>query len=138
MFEKIIPIIIALVFLQLFVRFMIRKKPVKTPAWRELDYKRKIDELMKIGNFDDANTTGKSLQDEVKASLAKTELYREIPDNMRDVRRGLNILIDAVTTGIKAKTGSGNGDLSGYKNPAGMFDELVDVVKKHKIDHGVK
>lgn len=138
MFEKILPIIIALIALQLIVRFISRKKTEKTSAWRELDYKRKIDELMKIGNFDDANTTGKSLQDEVKARLAKPELYMEIPDNMRDVRRGLNLLIDAVITGIKAKTGSGTGNTAGYNAPDKMFDELVEVVKKHKTDHGIK
>ena len=134
MIEKVLPVIIALVFLQLLIRFISRKKTTKPSAWRDLDYKRKIDELMKIGNFDDAITTGKSLQDEVKARLAKPELYMEIPDNMRDVRRGLNILIDAVITGIKAKTGSGKGDMSHYKDPAKMFDELVEVVKKHKVD----
>ena len=138
MFEKILPVIMALVALQLIVRFMARKKSGKPSAWRELDYKRKIDELMKIGNFDDANTTGKSLQEEVKARLAKPELYMEIPDDMRDVRRGLNLVIDAVTTGIRAKTGSGQRDMSNYNDPAKMFDEIVEVVKKHKTDKGVK
>lgn len=136
MFEKIFPVIIALIALQFIVRFMARKKSGKTSAWREQDYKRKIDELMKIGNFDDHNTTGKSLQDEVKARLARPELYMEIPDNMRDVRRGLNILIDAVTAGIRAKTGSGKTDMSRYNDPAEMFDELVEVVKRHKVDQG--
>lgn len=136
MFEKIFPVIIALIALQFIVRFMARKKSGKTSAWREQDYKRKIDELMKIGNFDDHNTTGKSLQDEVKARLARPGLYMEIPDNMRDVRRGLNILIDAVTAGVRAKTGSGKADMSHYNDPAGMFDELVEVVKRHKVDQG--
>ncbi|HPS57740.1 MAG TPA: hypothetical protein PK514_06500 [Spirochaetota bacterium] len=138
MFEKILPVVLALIALQFIVRFMNRKKTAKTSAWRELDYKRKIDELMKIGNFDDANTTGKSLQEEVKARLAKPELYMDIPDNKRDVRRGLNLVIDAVTTGVRAKTGSGTGDMSNYNDPAKMFDEIVEVVKKHKIDQGVK
>lgn len=136
MFERILPVILALIALQFIIRFMGRKKSAKNPAWKEIDYKRKIDELMKIGNFDDANTTGKSLQDEVKARLAKPELYMEIPDNMRDVRRGLNILIDAVTAGVRSKTGSGKGDMSHYRDPAKMFDELVEVVKKHKVDQG--
>ena len=135
MIEKVLPVIVALVILQLMIRFMSRKKTEKPSAWRELDYKRKIDELMKIGNFDDANTTGKSLQDEVKARLANADLHREIPDNMRDLRRGLNILTDAVINGIRAKTGSGTGDMSHYRDPEKMFDELVEVVKKHKVDH---
>ncbi len=135
MIEKVLPVIVALVILQLMIRFMSRKKTEKPSAWRELDYKRKIDELMKIGNFDDANTTGKSLQDEVKARLANADLHREIPDNMRDLRRGLNILTDAVINGIRAKTGSGKGDMSHYRDPEKMFDELVEVVKKHKVDH---
>ncbi len=135
MFEKILPVILALIALQFIVRFMGRKKTPKKPVWKEIDYKRKIDELMKIGNFDDANTTGKSLQEEVKARLARPELYMDIPDDMRDVRRGLNILIDAVTAGVRAKTGSGKVDLSHYKDPAKMFDELVEIVKKHKVDH---
>lgn len=135
MIEKVLPVIVALVILQLMIRFMSRKKTEKLSAWRELDYKRKIDELMKIGNFDDANTTGKSLQDEVKARLANADLHREIPDNMRDLRRGLNILTDAVINGIRAKTGSGKGDMSHYRDPEKMFDELVEVVKKHKVDH---
>jgi len=93
---------------------------------------------MKISNFDDVNTTGKSLQDEVRARLANADLHREIPDNMRDLRRGLNILTDAVITGIRAKTGSGKGDMSHYRDAEKMFDELVEVVKKHKIDKGME
>jgi hypothetical protein len=138
MIEKVLPIIIALIILQFMFRFMSRKKTKKTSAWRELDYKRKIDKLMKISNFDDVNTTGKSLQDEVRARLANADLHREIPDNMRDLRRGLNILTDAVITGIRAKTGSGKGDMSHYRDAEKMFDELVEVVKKHKIDKGME
>ena len=109
MIEKIIPVLVALIALQFIIRFISRKKPPKPSAWRDLDYKRKIDELMKIGNFDDVNTTGKSLQEEVKSRLATADLYMEIPDNMRDVRRGLNLVIDAVITGVKAKGGEPHG-----------------------------
>ena len=137
MIEKIIPVLVALIALQFIIRFISRKKPPKPSAWRDLDYKRKIDELMKIGNFDDVNTTGKSLQEEVKSRLATADLYMEIPDNMRDVRRGLNLVIDAVITGVKAKGGGGTPDAGNYKDPAGMFDEIVEVVKKHKVDQGL-
>lgn len=133
MFERVIPIIIALVALQLLVRYMNNRRVKKKAVPRDFDYKRKIDQFLKISNYDEGINNERILTDEIRSGLAKPDLLLEIPDSMRDVRRGLNLIIDGVTHAVKGKIGAKNsGDIS-YNNAAGMFDEIVEVINRHKI-----
>jgi len=49
---------------------------------------------------------------------------------MRDVRKNLNLIIDGVSHGVKAKVGE-KSDIIKYNNAEEMFDEIVDVINKH-------
>lgn len=135
MFEKILPVILVLVLLQLLIRFM-QKRRSKVQSYgssRFSEYRDKIDRLMKIDNFDDVKDRDRVLADEIRRGIAGPELMMQIPDNMRDVRRGLNLLIEGVNHGVKAKTGSLTGDVIKFRDADLMFDELVEVVKKHQV-----
>lgn len=133
MFERVIPIIIALVALQLLVRYMNNRRVKKKAVPRDFDYKRKIDQFLKISNYDEGINNERILTDEIRSGLAKPDLLLEIPDSMRDVRKGLNLIIDGVTHAVKGKIGAKkSGDIS-YNNAAGMFDEIVEVINRHKI-----
>lgn len=136
MFERILPVIIALVILQILIRFMQKRKKREHKlhgSSRYSEYRDKVDRLMKAGNFEDAGNYDRILSDEIRSGIAKPELIMEIPDSMRDVRRGLNLIIDGVNHAVKAKTGNESGDEIKFKDAAQMFDELVEVVKKHQV-----
>lgn len=133
MFEKIIPVIVALIALQFLIRFMNKKKQSQQTSTRDFDYKKRIDEFMRISNFDEGTNNERILTDEVRSGLGKPELILEIPDSMRDVRRSLNLIIDGVTQGVKAKIGTNPAHEIKYNSPDKMFDEIVEVINRHKI-----
>jgi len=133
MFERIIPVVIALIALQFLVRYMNKKRMNKRNSSRDFDYKNKIDQFLRISNYDEGTNNERILTDEIRSGLAKPELMLEIPDSMRDVRKGLNLIIDGVTHAVKGKISSRPGADNKYKNTAEMFDEIVEVIKKHKI-----
>ena len=133
MFEKIIPVIVALIALQFLIRFMNKKRQSQQTSTREFDYKKRIDEFMRISNYDEGANHDRILTDEIRSGLGKPELLLEIPDSMREVRRGLNLIIDAVTHGVKAKIGTNPSHDIKYNSPDMMFDEIVEVIKRHKI-----
>ena len=133
MFEKIIPVIVALIALKFLIRFMNKKRQNSPASTRDFDYKKRIDEFMKISNYDEGTNNDRILSDEVRSGLGKPELLLEIPDSMRDVRRSLNLVIDAVTQGVKAKIGSNPPQEIKYNSPDKMFDEIIAVINRHKI-----
>ena len=134
MFEKIIPLIIALFAFQFFIRYMNKRKKNNQSSVRNFDYKKRIDEIMKISNYDEGVNAGQLLKNDIRSGLGKPELMLGIPDNMRDVRSGLNLIIDAVTNGVKGKIGSLPAGDNMYKDSAAMFDEIIEVIKKHKTE----
>lgn len=135
MFEKILPVILVLVLLQLLIRFMQRRKlKVQSHASsRFSEYRDKIDRLMKIDNFNGRKDIESVIESEIRSGIASPELLMQIPENMRDVRRGLNLIIEGVNHGVKAKTGSLPDDVTKFRDASLMFDELVEVVKKHQV-----
>lgn len=133
MFEKVIPVIAALIALQFLIRFMNRKKQNNQISTREFDYKKRIDEFLKVSSYDEGVNHDRILTDEIRSGLGKPELLLEIPDSMRDVRRNLNLIIDGVTQGVKAKTGTNPALEIKYNSPDKMFDEIVEVINRHKI-----
>ena len=128
--EKLIPIIAILIFIQIAVKFM-RSRRSKQTASQHFDYKKRIDEFMKISNYDEGVGTGRKLSEEVRQSLG-SDLLAGIPQNMSDVRKNLNLIIDGVSHGVKAKTCE-KSDIIKYNNAAEMFDEIVEVINKHKV-----
>lgn len=133
MLEKIIPVIIALFAIQLLIRFLNNRKKNSKPSSRNLDYKKRIDEFLKISSYDEGVNRERVLTDEIRSGLGKPELILNIPDNMRDVRRNLNLVIDAVTQGVKSKTGSLPEHEKKYSSPDRMFDEIIEVINRHRI-----
>jgi hypothetical protein len=133
MFEKIIPVIVALIALQFLIRFMNRKKKGNQESSRNLDYKKRIDDFLKISSYDEGTNNDRILSNEIRSGLGKPELLLEIPDSMRDVRRSLNLIIDGVTQGVKAKIGTNPVHEIKYNAPEKMFDEIVEVINRHKI-----
>jgi len=133
MFEKIIPVFIALIALQFLIKFINRRRLNKKSPVRDFDYKKKIDEFMKVSNFDEGVNNERILNDELRSGLGKPELMLGIPESMRDVRKGLNLIIDGVTHGIKSKISVNPVDEIKYNNPGQMFDEIIEVINKHKI-----
>ena len=135
MLEKIFPVIIALIALQILIRYRNKnKKNVKHTSRRDFDYKKKIDEFMKVSNYDEGVNREQVLIDGIHSGLGKPELILGIPDSMRDVRKNLNLIIDGVTYGVKGKIGSGPVDEIKYNSPDKMFDEIVEVINRHKIN----
>lgn len=133
MFEKIIPVIIALIALQLLIKYINKRKKNNPSPSRNLDYKTKIDQYLKIGNFDEGLNNQKLFRDEIRTKLGNPDLMMDVPDSMNDVRRSFYLIIDGVTHAVKAKTGSKSGDDIKYNMPEKMFDEIVEVIKRHKI-----
>lgn len=134
MLEKIIPVIIALIAIQFLIRYTNSKRKKNTELTSERrDYKKRIDEFMRISNSDEGINTGRIAGDEVKSSLGRPDIIMNIPDNMRDVRKNLNLIIDGVTHGLKSKTGSPDESEIKYRDPSVMFDEIVEIIKKHRI-----
>lgn len=133
MFEKVIPVIVALIVLQFLIRFLNRKNKNKQPSARDFDYKKRIDDFLKISSYDEGTNNDRILSDEIRSGLGKPELLLEIPDSMRDVRRSLNLIIDGVTQGVKAKIGTNPVHDIKYNSPDKMFDEIVEVINRHKI-----
>ncbi len=133
MLEKVIPIILAIIALQFVIRFMQKNKKAKSVNTRNLDYKAKIDQFMKVTNYDEGTNDERILTDEIRSSLGKPDLLLEIPDSMREVRRDLNLIIDAVTHGVKSKISKNPTDEIKYNNPDKMMDEIVEIIKRHKM-----
>lgn len=133
MFEKVIPVIIALIALQFLIRFMNKRKVSKPVQARNLDYKKKIDQFMQVSNYDEGVNSDRILTEEIRSGLGKPELMLEIPDSMRDVRRNLNLVIEGVSHGVKSKIGSNPASDIKYNSPDKMFDEIVAVINRHKI-----
>lgn len=133
MFEKIIPVIAAVLVLQFLIRFMQKKKKEKNSQPRNFDYKKKIDQFMKYSNYDEGVNSEKLLIEDIRTGLGKTEFFSGIPEDKREVRRELNLIIDAVTHGIRSKLGSNSTDEMKYNNPEKMFDEIVKVINNYKI-----
>ncbi len=133
MLEKVIPVIIALVALQLMLKFMSSRRKKKQNVTRDFDYKKKIDNFLKVSNYDEGVNTEQILTDELRSGLGKPDLMLGIPDSMREVRRGLNLIIDGVTHGVKGKVNANTQDEIKYNSPDKMFDEIIEVINKHKI-----
>lgn len=126
MFEKFIPIIIALIVLQFIMRFMSKMRGRTQEAeWRKIDYKKRRDAIMK----------GRD-PDEEAAAMPKgirflgIDDFNAIPEDMRNVRRDLLCIRDAVSIGLRAKIGRDVSD-SKYNEPEKMFDEIVEVINRH-------
>lgn len=56
--------------------------------------------------------------------------FNAIPENMREVRRDILHIREAASVGLRAKIGRDVSD-SKYTEPEKMFDEIVEVIKKH-------
>jgi len=125
MLEKIIPIIIALIALQLLLRIMQKRKgKVVDSQWRTIDYKKRIDTLMKGTESDNISKDIKGIV------LIGLEDFRSIPDDRRELRKGIFLIKDALSDSIKAKIGrpvSGN-----FNNPEEIFDEIIKVIEQHR------
>jgi len=134
MLEKVIPVIIAVIALQFIIRFMQKKKKEKTSTTRDFDYKKKIDQFLKVTNYDEGVSNERILVDDIRSGLGKPDIILGIPETMRDVRKDLNLIIDAVTHGVKDKIGKNPTIEINYNNPGKMFDEIVEVIKKHKLN----
>jgi len=131
MFEKVLPIIAALIFIQLAVRFIKMRNSRPKVDSRNFDYKTRIDEFMKISNYDEGVGAGRKLAEEARQGLG-SDLILGIPDSMRDVRKNLNLIIDGVSHAVKSKIGE-RSDMIKYNNAAEMFDEIVEIINRHKI-----
>lgn len=134
MLDKVLPIIIAIIAMQFLIRFMQKKRNSNKTPVRDYDYKKKIDQFMKVSNYDEGVANDRILIDEIRSGLGKTELLLEIPDSMREIRRELNLIIDGVTHGVKSKIGKNPVIEIKFKDPGRMFDEIVEIIKKHKLD----
>lgn len=125
MFEKIIPVLVALIALQFIIRVMHKKRTNPTPsAWKEVDYRKRIDLLMKGREPDGIPRDNKGI------TLIGIEDFAAIPGDMRSVRRDLLHVREGLSTGLRAKIGR---DVSNSKftDPDKMFDEIVEVVNRH-------
>ncbi|MCL2154521.1 MAG: hypothetical protein FWH53_02530 [Leptospirales bacterium] len=131
MFEKFIPVIIVLILIQLVIRFMKMKNSRPKVDSRNFDYKKRIDDFMKISNYDEGVGAGRKLSEEVRQGLGG-DLIMGIPESMRDVRKNLNLIIDGVSHGVKAKIGE-RSDIIKYNNAAEMFDEILAIINRHKV-----
>ena len=131
MFKQVIPIIAILIIIQLAMIFMKRKKSKQKPNANKFDYKKRIDEFIRISNYDEGVGAGNKLSEEMRQGLGGN-LILGIPDNMRSVRKDLNIIIDAVSHAVKAKIGE-KSDIVKYNNADEMFDEILEVINKHKL-----
>ena len=131
MFEKLIPVIVILILIQFFVRFMNSRKSKQKANTRKFDYKRRIDEFIKISSYDEGVGAGNKLSEEVRQGLGG-QLVLDIPDSMRDVRKDLNLIIDGVSHAVRAKIGE-KSDIVKYNNSAEMFDEILEIINKHKV-----
>ena len=134
MLETILPVIIAVIAMQFLIRFMQKKRSENKTTTRDYDYKKKIDQFMKVSNYDEGVVSDRILADEIRSGLGKPEILLGIPDSMREIRKELNLIIDGVTHGVRSKTGKNPVTEIKYKDPAGMFDEIVKIIKKHKMD----
>ena len=125
MFEKIIPILVALIALQFIICVMQKKRTgVPKSPLREIDYRKRIDTLMKGGDPEHSAHTSKGI------TLVGIEDFSAIPDDMREVRRDIVHIREAVSMGLRAKIGR---DTSGskYREPDLMFDEIVRVIDRY-------
>lgn len=133
MFEKIIPVFIAIIALQIFIKFVNRQKNNRRVSSRDFDYKQRINEFMKMGaSYKDPDNV-KMNKDEIRLKSLESDLMMDIPGNMSETRRDLHLIIEGVSHAVKGKTGSNTGDDAGYDSPEQMFDELVEVINRHRI-----
>ncbi len=133
MLEKVLPIIIAVIAMQFLIRFMQKKRSQNKTVPRDYDYKKKIDQFMKVSNYDEGAGSDRILADEIRSGLGKPDLLLGIPDSMRETRKELNLIIDGVTHGVRSKIGKNPVIEVKYKDPVRMFDEIVEIIKKHKL-----
>ena len=131
MFEKLVPVILVLILIQLAMKFINKKKSKPRVDSRHFDYKKRIDDFMRISNYDEGIGAGRKLAGEVHQGLG-SDLISGIPENMRDVRKDLNLIIDGVSCAVKAKIGE-KSDVIKYTNGAEMFDEIVEIINRHKV-----
>lgn len=128
MLESILPVLFVLILLQLVIRFMQRKKPGDTVSgWRGIDYKKRIDLLLKGRDPDKPERVNGA---DLAGKTPWFEELRMLPLEMKDVRRDLNLIREAVSTSLRAKAGKPyNKEL--FRNPEEMFDEVVKVIRGH-------
>jgi hypothetical protein len=131
MFEKLIPIILVLILMQVAIKFINKNRRKPRVNSRNFDYKKRIDDFMRISNYDEGVGAGRKLAGEVQQGLGN-DLILGIPENMRDVRKDLNLIIDGVSCAVKAKIGE-KSDVIKYTNGAEMFDEIVEIINRHKV-----
>lgn len=133
MFEKIIPVVIALIAMQFILKFINKRKMNNREPVRDFSYKQRINEFMKLSDSDLRVKNEKLLTDEIYKNLSKQDLFSEIPDDMRDVRRGLNLITEGIIYAVKGKIGLKYDGKIRYNSPEKMFDEILEVVNRHKI-----
>lgn len=126
MFEKFVPILLALIALQFIIRFMQKRKGQVTQSqWRTIDYKKRREAIMKGRNPDEEGMAApKGIR------FLGIDDFNAIPENMREVRRDILHIREAASVGLRAKIGRDVSD-SKYTEPEKMFDEIVEVIKKH-------
>ncbi len=125
MFEKIIPILLALIALQFIIRVMQKKKAfVPKSGRRDFDYKQRINDLMKGRDPEYTGHSSKGI------TLVGIEDFSAIPGDKRDLRRDIINMREAISAGLRAKIGKDVSD-SKYKEPDLMFDEIVRVIDRY-------
>ncbi len=133
MFEKIIPVIIALIALQLILKYKNKQKNNQSASTRNFDYKRRINEFVKAGNPDKAAINEKPFMDDIQLKLSKPDLLMSIPENMKGLRRDFKLIVEGVTYAVKGKIGTITDADKKYDSPEKMFDEILEVVNRHRI-----
>jgi len=98
MFEKILPLIIVLIALQLLMKYKNSKKKDNPAPSRNFDYKQRINEFLKISDYDLKVKNEKQFADEIRLKMVKPDMQVDIPDSMQDVRRNLNLIIAELHT----------------------------------------
>jgi hypothetical protein len=131
MFEKVLPIIVVLIIIQFAIRLIKNKSSKAKVNKHRYDYKDRIDEFMRISNYDEGVGAGRKLSEEVRHGLG-SELLQGIPENMHDVKKNLNLIIDGVSHAVRAKIGERE-EIIKYNNAAEMFDEILSIVNRHKV-----
>jgi hypothetical protein len=134
MFEKLVPLIFIIIALQFIMKIMNKRNRNNQTIMRDFDYKRKIDQLMKTGNMNGSIYKERLLTDDLRFKMQKSNLISGIPDSMGELKSGINLIIDAVTHSIKEKLGTNNSIESKYSAPEKMFDEIVEVINRHKTE----
>jgi hypothetical protein len=125
MWNKIIPVFIIFLLLQLMIRYLSRrKKSIRDPS-RHLGYKKKIDQLLK---------EGRDYHDSGEGHVA--EKHGEIivaPPGLGADKTGKKIIeiVKALNCAIRKRQGMPAPDDVSCQDPEGMINEMISIVQKH-------